>query len=257
MKPPESPQGGGSVLRVGEELVETLQSMCVTSREGVLEVHSEFGTGKIAFRSGRVLHAQLAGLEGEAAFSKMVTAVSGDFRLLIEETEENVSIVRPWEDLLIETIRHEESNREVEAEAEEESESDSLFQLVRKMKLLEKLRFALRCGKEGRTLLIRDPNRAVQLAIISNPRITDVEIALLACSRSIDEEVLRRIAENREWARHYPVRLALASNPKTPIAIATKLLPTLMPEDVSQIAKSKDVSALIALGARRLLLQRA
>jgi hypothetical protein len=255
MKPPESPMGGGSAPRVGEELVETLQSLCVTSRGGVLEVHSEFGTGKIAFRSGRVLHAQLAGLQGEAAFSKMVGAVSGDFRLLPEEAEETVSIFRPWEDLLIETISLQESDRETEAE--EEAESELLFQLVRKMKLTEKLRFALRCGKEGRTLLIRDPNRAVQLAIISNPRITDSEVALIAWSRSIGEEVLRRIAENREWARHYPVRLALATNPKTPIAIATKLLPTLQPKDVSQIAKSKDVSALIAHGARRLLLQRA
>ena len=130
------------------------------------------------------------------------------------------------------------------AESEEqELETESLFQMVRRMKLTEKVRFALRCGKEGRTLLIRDGSRAVQLAIISNPRITDGEIAIIASSKTIDEEVLRRIAENREWVKYYPVRLALAGNPKTPISIAIKMLPTLMPQDLSQIAKSKDVSA--------------
>jgi len=233
--------------------------MCATSREGVLEVHSEFGAGKISFRSGRVLHAQLAGLEGEAAFSKMVGAVAVDFRLLLERTEERVSIVRPWEDLLIETMRLQEPDREAGIEAgtkEAQAETESLYLMVSRMKLLEKLRFALRCGREGRTLLIRDSNRGVQLAVISNPRITDGEVALIACSRSIDEEVLRRIAENRDWVRHYPVRLALVNNPKTPVALAVKLLPTLLQEDISQIAKSKDVSAHIALGARRLTLQR-
>jgi hypothetical protein len=238
-------------------LVDAVQTLCVTSREGVLEVHSEWGTGKISFRSGRVLHAQTADLQGEAAFSKMVSAPAGDLRLLPPEAPGSVSIARPWEDLLIDAIRGQESERDEDAEIEEhEVEPESLFQMVRKMKLMERVRFALRCGKEGRTMLIRDSSRGVQLAIISNPRITDREITLIACSKSIDEEVLRRIADNREWARHYPVRLALAGNPKTPISIAVKMLPTLMPQDVSQIAKSKDVSGLIALAARRMILQK-
>lgn len=231
--------------------------MCVASREGVLEVHSDSGSGRIAFRSGRVLHAELGDQKGEAAFSEIVAGAATEFRLLPGETEEQVSIAKPWEDLLIETIRLQGTARDAETESkEEEVEIASLLRLIRKMKLLEKLRYALTCGKEGRTLLIRDPNRSVQLAIISNPRITEGEVAVMACSRTIDEEVLRRIAENRDWAKHYPVRLALVNNPKTPLAIALKLLQTLMAEDISQIAKSKDVSGHVAHGARRLLLQR-
>jgi hypothetical protein len=128
--------------------------------------------------------------------------------------------------------------------------------MLQRMKITEKLRFTLRCDKEGRALLIRDPNRAIQLAIISNPRITDAEVTILAWSKSSDEEVLRRIADNREWIKYYPIRLGLARNPKTPVSISTRLLPTLMPEDLSQVAKSKEVPVAVAHAARRLILQK-
>jgi hypothetical protein len=128
--------------------------------------------------------------------------------------------------------------------------------MVKGMTLTERIRFAMKCDKEGRTLLIHDPNRAVQLSIIANPRMTDAEIAVLAWSRSSDEEVLRRISENREWVKYYPVRLGLAGNPKTPLTVSTKLLATLMPEDLSKIAKSKDVPVAVTHAARRLILRR-
>lgn len=257
MKPSDALEGGVIEPSAGEEVADAVETLCVTSKEGILEVHSEWGTGKIAFRSGRVLHAQVADLEGEAAFVKLVSAAAGDFCQLPLATEQAATIARPWEELLIEAIRGEEPDREEEAQGEElEADTASLFQMVRAMKLAEKVRFAMRCGKEGRTLLIRDGSRAVQLAVITNPRITEGEIARLACSKTLDEEILRRIAESREWTKYYPVRLALANNPKTPLATAIKMLPTLMPQDVTQIAKSKDVSALIAVAARRLILQR-
>jgi hypothetical protein len=239
------------------EVVDIVHTMCTMSKDGVLEVHSEFGTGKIALRSGRVCHAQIADVQGEAAFAKIASATMGAFRFLPPEMEERTSIIRPLEDLLVETIRFQQHDKQEDAGEEiPEPKAESLYQMVQTMKLTDKLRFALRCGKEGRTLLIRDPNRAIQLAIISNPRLTDAEVTILAWSKSADEEVLRRIAENREWVKYYQVRLGLARNPKTPISISTKLLPTLMPEDLSQVAKSKDVPVLVAHAARRLILQK-
>jgi len=239
------------------EVLDIVHRVCTTSKDGVLEVHSEFGIGKIALRSGRVCHAQIADVQGEAAFTKIVSATRGDFRLLPPEQEERTSIIKPLEDLLVDTIRLQQRDRKEDVGEEiPEPKAESLYQMVQGMKLTEKLRFAMRCDKEGRTLLIRDPNRAIQLAIISNPRITDAEVNILAWSKSADEEVLRRIAENREWVKYYPVRLGLAKNPKSSISISTKLLPTLMPEDLSQIAKSKEVPVFVAHAARRLILQK-
>ena len=257
MNPSDTPETVVSGRPFGDDLLDVVHSMCRTLEEGLVEVRSDLGNGRIAFRSGRILHAQIADLQGEEAFLKMVCATGGDFRLLPLDPEEIVSIVKPWEDLLVEAIRVQESSRQQEAPKESQAQkTESLFQMVHRMKLTEKLRFALRCDKEGRTLLIRDPNRAIQLAIIANPRITDGEVAVIAWSRGSDEEVLRRIADSREWVRYYPVRLGLTMNPKTPISISTKLLSTLMPEDVSRIARSKDVPALIAHAARRQILQK-
>ena len=137
-----------------------------------------------------------------------------------------------------------------------EKEKESLFQLVKNMTVTEKMRFALRCSKEGRTLLSHDPNRGVQLALISNPHITEAEVVIIAWSRESDQDVLRRISENHEWVKHYPVRLGLAWNPKTPLLLVTRLLGTLMREDLSKIAKSKDVPVTVAHAARRLILRK-
>jgi hypothetical protein len=257
MKPNDIPEAEVSGSLSDAEVLDIVHSVCTKSKDGVLEVHSEFGTGRIALRSGRVCHAQIADVQGEAAFTKIASATTGEFRLLPPEQEEKTSIIRPLEDLLVDTMRLQQYDQQGDA-AEElpEPKAESLYQMVQGMKLTEKMRFALRCDKEGRTLLIRDPNRAIQLAIITNPRITDAEVTILAWSKSSDDEVLRRIAENREWVKYYPVRLGLATNPKTPISISTKLLPTLMPEDLSQVAKSKEVPVTVAHAARRLILQK-
>jgi hypothetical protein len=256
-RPPDAARSGASGALDGGEFLDLVYTVCKHSEEGVIEVCSEVGTGKIAVRSGRVCHAQISDLQGEAAFSKIATAASGSFQLRPSEREDRTSITKPLEDLIVDTLQGQEKTRQEECSAETlEPATESLFQMVQKMTITQKLRFAMRCDKEGRTLLLREPNRAVQLAIIANPRITEGEVTVIAWFRGADEEVLRRIAENREWVRHYPVRLGLAWNPKTSLSIVTKLLPTLMPEDLSKIAKSKDVPIVVAHAARKLILRK-
>jgi hypothetical protein len=51
----------------------------------------------------------------------------------------------------------------------------------------------------------------------------------------------------------YPIRLSLATNPRTPIAIARRLVPSLGQKDLRNISRSKCVSTLVAGEARRLL----
>jgi hypothetical protein len=148
------------------------------------------------------------------------------------------------------------AGQDVAGEEDSGAQAESLVQKVKKMTLTERIRFAMKCDKEGRTLLIHDPNRSVQLSLIANPRITHAEVAVLAWSRGSDEEVLRRISEDREWIKYYPVRLGLTCNPKTALSIATKYLSTLMPDDLSKIAKSKDVPVAVAHAARRMILRK-
>jgi hypothetical protein len=89
--------------------------------------------------------------------------------------------------------------------------------------------------------------------VISSPRLTSVEVIAITKSRSVSEEILRMIARNREWTKHYQVKSSLATNPKCPLSEATKFINYLQDKDLRTIMKSKDVPAAISSHARRIL----
>ncbi len=128
-----------------------------------------------------------------------------------------------------------------------------LNQRIQNMTVPERIRLAMYGGKEARTLLMQDTNRVVQLAVLDNPKLTPSEVAAFANSRMVGEEVLRKIAANREWIKLYPIRLALVKNPKTPVGISVKLVGSLNLQDLKLLSKSKMVSSVVVQAAKRQL----
>jgi len=128
---------------------------------------------------------------------------------------------------------------------------------IQSMPVPEKIKLAMTGDKEARGVLIKDSNRQVQDAVLENPRLTDNEIVAIVTSRITSEEILRKVANNRSWAKYYQVRLGLVSNPKTPLPISLKLLETLMLADLKRLAKSKGISNVIASAANRLAIKKA
>ena len=81
-------------------------------------------------------------------------------------------------------------------------------------------------------ILIRDSNKRhppLRPAEPAHQRRRDLAVAR---NRNADDELLRIIADRREWMRNYQVRSALATNPKTPITVAIRLLATLTERDL-------------------------
>jgi hypothetical protein len=141
-------------------------------------------------------------------------------------------------------------------EAEDELDPDAernLFALVQTMSVMQKIKLARLGNKEARGLLIRDRNKLVATAAVRSPKITENEIEGYAKARNLSDEVLRTIANNREWTRSYGVKLALATNPKCPIHMSVKFLNYLQDRDLRSIMKSKDVPTPVSTHARRLL----
>lgn len=132
----------------------------------------------------------------------------------------------------------------------------SLFQQVMGMSVAQKIKLALRGNKDARTILIRDNNKLVRRFVVMNPRITDGEVVQLCRNRSADDELIRIIAEDREWLRNYQIKLALVTNPKTPLVIAIRLVASLGERDVRTLAKSRNVPQAVAVQARRLVVER-
>jgi hypothetical protein len=240
------------------ELLDTLHHMCSVQQDGDIKVAGEQGIGTIVVRAGQIAHASFQDLKGEEAFTRLAGCRSAKHMVVPRgQQDEQASINKPWEDLLIAAANRQSDPMPATGRDTPEGSADGLFRKIAAMSLAEKLRLALRCDKECRTILIRDASRVVQLAVISNQRISEGEVIAIAGIRSLDEEVLRRIANNRDWIKQYQVRLMLAKNPKTPASVSTRLLGTLLRQDLRLLARSKDVSMAVANAARRSLMHQA
>lgn len=133
---------------------------------------------------------------------------------------------------------------------------ESMFTRIRRLPVPARVKLALTGNKEVRQILARDSVKLVQGCVLRNPRFTLEEALAMAKNRSLAHELLRAIADEREWVRHYGVRLALVQNPKTPLQIALHLLAGIQERDMRLIAKSKNVSSVLQAQAKRSLLRR-
>lgn len=138
----------------------------------------------------------------------------------------------------------------------DEEEYQSKYQMVQSMGVGDKIKMAMTGDKEWRTLLIKDTNKLVSGAAIKNPRITEAEVLAIAKSAVQNDEIMRVICTNKEWIKNPQIRKALVENNKTPLPYALRFVGTLTEKELSSLAKSKNVSTVIATQARRILLSK-
>ena len=146
-----------------------------------------------------------------------------------------------------------EEQPEGEVDEKELEQGGSLYSLIQNLSVFQKIKLGRMGNKEARSLLVRDRNKIVAMAAVSSPKITEQELLTIAQSRNVGDEVIRVICRSKEATRGYPMKLALATNPKTPQATAMKFVNYLQDKDLAKLMKSKDVPTVIATHARRLL----
>ncbi|KAF0220072.1 MAG: hypothetical protein FD174_1517 [Geobacteraceae bacterium] len=139
---------------------------------------------------------------------------------------------------------------------EESEEYKTKYQLAQTLGVAEKIKTALTGDKEWRSLLIKDANKLVSGSVVKNPRITEPEILAIAKSSVQNDEIMRVICANKEWAKNYQIRKALAENHKTPLPYALRFVASLTDKDLAAMAKSKNVSSVISTQARRIMLNK-
>lgn len=137
-----------------------------------------------------------------------------------------------------------------------EEEYQSKYQMAQSMGVGEKIKAALTGDKEWRGILIKDSNKLVSGAVVKNPRITEGEVLTIAKSAVQNDEIMRVICANKEWVKNPLIRKALAENSKTPLPAALRFVASLGEKDLASLAKSKNVSSVIASQARRILLSK-
>ena len=130
----------------------------------------------------------------------------------------------------------------------------TISQQIMKLGVAKKIEWANKKGnREVRTLLLRDPNKLVQLAVIQSPRISEGEIAKVAQSRTSPNEVLQYIYNNRQLMKNYQIKLNLINNPKTPVGVSMRFLSGLRMAEVKAVAKNKNVPQGLANAAKKLV----
>jgi len=144
----------------------------------------------------------------------------------------------------------------VDEHRRKQAKPQNLLQKIQTLSVGERLKLALKGGREIRSILLKDSNKQDMLGVLDNQKITESEIELIAKSRQVPEEALRTISKNREWLKNYSIAFALVTNPKTPPGIAVTLISGLKIKDLLLLDKNKNVPELIRSAAKRVIAAR-
>jgi hypothetical protein len=192
------------------------------------------------------------------AFKQAAAAIAN--QLIPEPTEERTfddELFQQAEQVAREVgdVAEDEDTHEKDDEGEEKvnSKFQPLYAQLGQMTISQKIRRATLGTGAERMLLVRDTNRLVATAAATSPMLNDSEAARIAASRNVIDDVLRIIAQNRDFTRNYQVKLNLVGNPRTPFTFSSRLIPLLRDNDLRSLSKSKNVPTAIQTAVRQQL----
>ena len=137
-----------------------------------------------------------------------------------------------------------------------QTKQSKILQQIQQMNVSEKIKLAAKGDKEARSILIRDSNKEVAMAVISSPKISEPEIEKIASLPHISEEILRYIGSKRAWCLRHNIISTLINNPKTPVGISLPLVKRLNKRELDLLNKNKRLPQVIRAEALRLLATR-
>ena len=137
-----------------------------------------------------------------------------------------------------------------------EEERSSIAAQLARLSVPGKVELAGKGNREVRRILSRDASSIVARSVIGSPKLTEDDIISYAASSLTHEEVLRFIAESRQWTANRLVVSALVQNPRTPPPAAIRFLKSYQTSELRVLSQNRSLSAPVRQEARRLLAQR-
>jgi hypothetical protein len=129
----------------------------------------------------------------------------------------------------------------------------SLESYIAGLSVPQKIELASRGNREVRKILARDGSSVVARAVVNSPKISEEDVLLYASSAQSNDDLLRAVAENRQWTANRLIVAALVQNPRTPPPTAVRFLKTFQASELKNIVQNRGLSAVIRAEARRLL----
>jgi hypothetical protein len=130
--------------------------------------------------------------------------------------------------------------------------AESTWDRMRSLTQTEKLLLAIKADRSDRAILLQDNDPRVLLSLLRNPRITIDEVVRIAKSTYLNLQIADVISKTGQWMASMDVRLGLVHNPKTPPALALRILPSLPEAEVRNIARAGTNMALKTAAIRQL-----
>jgi hypothetical protein len=82
---------------------------------------------------------------------------------------------------------------------------------------------------------VHDPSPKVIRTLLRNRHLAEADVLIIASRKNIPSDILEAIAMDKRWTESYPVRLALARNPKSPLSISLSIVRYLRLFDLEEI----------------------
>ena len=123
---------------------------------------------------------------------------------------------------------------------------------IRMLPLPARMKLTRGASRPLRNILVRDPNARVAISTLANNAVSEQEVEAIARNRSVVEEVLSFIGQRREWAGKTNIQRALAQNPRTPVAMAVRIVPKLSVRDLRDLGRDKNIPDAVRTLALRL-----
>ncbi|MCK4834982.1 MAG: hypothetical protein KAT17_00005 [Candidatus Aminicenantes bacterium] len=127
------------------------------------------------------------------------------------------------------------------------------LQRINELSVPERIKLALIGTRTERMILIKDSNKLVAIAVLESPKLTEDEVVLMLRDRSIAQEIISKIANNRKWSKNYNLVLEMVQNPKAPLKKALGLVKKLHIKDLKCLIHDKNVHYVVRNLATNLL----
>jgi hypothetical protein len=124
---------------------------------------------------------------------------------------------------------------------------------LREMPLGDRRALARRAALDTLQKLALDPDPGVIANLLNNARLTEPVVLTICSRRPTMPAVLAAVVRAPRWFRRYRIKLALAHNPYTPLALGLNILLYLSTRDLHAICIDETLAQTLRLGAQRII----
>lgn len=112
---------------------------------------------------------------------------------------------------------------------------------IKKLSTKQKIALVKQSPIEVLRVLLKEPEPEVVMEVLKSDLVTHREALVLALQKVTPPQVLAKIAENAEWMRKYPIKIAMVNNPNTPGDVSMSFVTDLLQQDLLRVIQSTEV----------------